>query len=63
MFREGATTDYQVLQNEKCKGKLPGLMSVREELLKDRKAFWRHRNKEIEDRRAARSDGAADGEI
>lgn len=38
-------------------------MSIREELLKDREAFWRARKKEIAARREANSEAPADGEI
>ncbi|KFH12020.1 pre-RNA processing PIH1/Nop17 protein [Toxoplasma gondii VAND] len=45
----------------KCKGDLPGLMSIREDLIKNKEKFWDQREKELESRRLQKqSDGAGE---
>ncbi|KEP65721.1 UNVERIFIED_CONTAM: hypothetical protein HHA_249290 [Hammondia hammondi] len=57
--RERIHPDFQVLPKMKCKGDLPGLMSIREDLIKNKEKFWEQREKELESRRLHKqSDGA-----
>ncbi|PFH38094.1 hypothetical protein BESB_004350 [Besnoitia besnoiti] len=48
--------DFQVLRKLRCKGDLPGLTSIREDLLCDKEAFWRQRRRELEARRVKRQE-------
>ncbi|KFG46339.1 hypothetical protein TGDOM2_249290A [Toxoplasma gondii GAB2-2007-GAL-DOM2] len=58
-----AFLDFQVLPKMKCKGDLPGLMSIREDLIKNKEKFWDQREKELESRRLQKqSDGAGEEE-